>query len=77
MADKESIDSILEEEPKPDKQKKTRDKPDDLISITVNVLYKFDWIILFIITIAYILVVSDFYYDQVIEPWGGLTFLFF
>ena len=79
--DKEPIDKLLEENNtktddktiRNNSKKNSRKKPDDLFSILVNVLYNFDWIIIVVVALAYILVMSDFYYDTVLSNTGGLN----
>lgn len=50
-------------------EKNTNDddsKPDDFMSIIVEKIYNFDWILLLCVAIAFIFVVSDIFYENVL-----------
>lgn len=49
----------------------TRDRPDDFMSIIVDKVYAFDWIILLAVAISFIVVASDTYGDHVLGRFSG------
>jgi hypothetical protein len=54
-----------------DKDSTSKERPDDFMSILVDKMYNFDWIILLAVALAFLFVISDIYNDNVVARFAG------
>ncbi len=54
-----------------EKDSEKRDRPDDFMSIIVDKVYHFDWIILLAVALAFLFVISDIYNENVVARFNG------
>jgi hypothetical protein len=47
------------------------DRPDDFMSVIVDKIYNFDWIILLAVALAFLFVISDIYNEAVVSRFKG------
>ena len=66
--DFESLDYEEIEDAKPIKES---NKPDDFLSIIVDKVYAFDWIMLLAVAISFIFIISDLYNEQILNKFKG------
>ena len=67
MADFETLDH---EEIDEESAQSTK-KPDDFMSIIIDKVYEFDWIMLFCVAIAFIFIMSDLYDEHILSKVKG------
>ena len=49
----------------------SKDRPDDFMSVLVDRMYNFDWIILLAVALSFLFVISDIYNDNVVSRFAG------
>jgi len=67
-SDFEELDHEDIEEEDPTKDSK---RPDDFMSIIIDKIYEFDWIMLFCVAIAFIFIMSDLYDEHILSKVKG------
>lgn len=53
------------------KEDAKRDRPDDFLSIIVDKVYSFDWIILLAVALSFLFVISDMFNENVVSRFSG------
>lgn len=54
-----------------DKDSVNKERPDDFMSVLVDKMYNFDWIILLAVALAFLFVISDVYNETVVARFAG------